>query len=262
LRGRTGILSGFFDPDASAYIAAVEFADGQSLEDTVKIAINAFVVGLKTDGIWNSVLASCIMMGARTIEGAIVPLKGPTPTGFNFVSGDYNRKTGIVGNGSTKYIDTGFLDENPTYRLNYHCGVHQTVAGSGNGAKIVAKVTADNFDEVAIRRNTPTNIALNGRNANTNDGGLEVAPAFIIQARSVSATFIGHNNGTAYTYTRTASNNATNVNWLLYRRNASTPTYTTSRITFYTIGTALDATDLANYETRVLALVAAIGAAI
>jgi hypothetical protein len=256
------ITSGLsLDPDAAGYIAGVEAADGQSLEPAVRTAINNFVIGLKTDGIWDSVLASCIMMGARTIEGAIVPLKGPTPTGFNFVSGDYNRETGILGNTSTKYIDTGFLDAS-TYRINYHCGVHQNTLGNANGAKIAAKLTANNNDEAGIRRNNPTNLNFNGRNATVDDGGVEVAPAFMIQARSVSATFIGHTNGTAYTYTRTASANATNVNWLLYRRNAATPTYSSSRISFYTIGTALDATGLANYETRVLALVAAIAAAI
>jgi hypothetical protein len=43
-----------YDADAAVYIAAVEAADGQALETAVKDAINAFVVGCKTDGTWNA----------------------------------------------------------------------------------------------------------------------------------------------------------------------------------------------------------------
>jgi hypothetical protein len=94
------------DVDAIAYIAAVEVADAEPLELGVKRSINAFVKGCKADGIWDAIKASCIMAGARTLAGALVPLKGTAPTNFNFVSGDYNRKTGLVGDGSTKYLDS------------------------------------------------------------------------------------------------------------------------------------------------------------
>lgn len=95
-----------YDTDAQAYITAVEAADGQALETAVKDAINTFVVGCKADGIWNAIKASCILAGARTLSGALVPLVGTAPTSFNFVSGDYNRKTGLAGDGSTKHLDS------------------------------------------------------------------------------------------------------------------------------------------------------------
>ena len=43
-----------YDPDALAYLNAVEEADTQSLESSVKAAINSFVVGCKADGIWTA----------------------------------------------------------------------------------------------------------------------------------------------------------------------------------------------------------------
>jgi hypothetical protein len=49
------------DPDAAAYIAAVEDTDGQALEAAVVDAIDAFVVGCKADGIWSAIKASCIL---------------------------------------------------------------------------------------------------------------------------------------------------------------------------------------------------------
>jgi hypothetical protein len=94
------------DADATAYISAIEAADGQSLESSVKTAINNFVAGCKLDGNWSAIKASCILAGARSLSGALVPLVGAAPTSINFVSGDYNRKTGLVGNGTTKYLNS------------------------------------------------------------------------------------------------------------------------------------------------------------
>ena len=98
-----------FDPDAATYIAAVEAADEQELEPGVKQAIDGFVTGCKADGIWDAIKASCILAGARTLNGALVPLAGDTPTNFNFVSADYDRVTGLKGDGSTKYLNSGFV---------------------------------------------------------------------------------------------------------------------------------------------------------
>ena len=98
-----------FDPDALAYITAVETADGEPLEAGVREAINGFVVGCKADAIWDALKASCILAGARTLNGCLVPLKGPAPTNFNFVSADYNRRTGPISDGATKYIDTNVV---------------------------------------------------------------------------------------------------------------------------------------------------------
>ena len=72
------------DSDAAAYITAVETADGQALEEKVKIAIDNFVLGCKADGIWSAIKASCILAGARTTNGALVPLVGTAPTLNNF----------------------------------------------------------------------------------------------------------------------------------------------------------------------------------
>jgi hypothetical protein len=96
------------DPDAQSYITAVETVDGQALEAGVRTAINDFVVGCKADGIWTAIKASCILAGARTLNGALRPLVGAAPTNFNFVSGDYNRKTGLVGDAATKYLRTSY----------------------------------------------------------------------------------------------------------------------------------------------------------
>jgi len=94
------------DADARAYVLAVNAADGQPLEPAVQLAINDFIVGCKADGIWNAIKASCILMGARTLSGALTPLVGAAPTNNNFVSGDYNRRAGLLGDLSTKHLNS------------------------------------------------------------------------------------------------------------------------------------------------------------
>ena len=115
-----------YDTDAGNYIQAVEAADGQVLEGATRQAINNFVMGCKQDGTWTAIKRSCILAGARTLNGALVPFIGTAPTNYNFVSGDYNRKTGLVGNGSNKYLDTNYKISDRTSGLNLHLGLSAT----------------------------------------------------------------------------------------------------------------------------------------
>jgi hypothetical protein len=118
---QTRVAGTSFDPDALAYLTAVEAADGQALESSVKSAINTFVVGSKADGIWTAIKASCILAGARTLSGALVPLAGTAPTNSGFASGDYNRKTGLLGAGATKYLNTNRINSDDPQDSKHMC---------------------------------------------------------------------------------------------------------------------------------------------
>ena len=76
------------DSDALIYINNVEAAEGQQLESGVRQAISDFVAGCKSDGIWNSLVSCCILAGARTLYGALIPLVGTAPSNVNFAAGD------------------------------------------------------------------------------------------------------------------------------------------------------------------------------
>lgn len=102
-----------YDSDVVAYIKAVESADQALLETSVRALYYDFIVGCKNDGIWNSIKASCLLGGARTLNGALVPLVGNAPTNVNFISSDYNRKTGLVTDG-TKYLNLGYNNNDTT----------------------------------------------------------------------------------------------------------------------------------------------------
>ena len=121
-----------YDEDAGNYIQAVETADAQALEPATRKAINNFVIGCKQDGIWTAIKASCILAGARTRLGALTPLVGAAPASFNFADGDYDRKIGLVGDGSTKYLDSN-RNNNADPQDSKHVSVFPTsVPGSRN----------------------------------------------------------------------------------------------------------------------------------
>ena len=117
-----------WDSDAASYIQRVEQQDGQSLETNVKTAIDTLVKGLKTDSTWGSIDVVCLLAGARTLSGALVALKGPDPTNYNFTQADYHRSVGLKGNGVNKWLDSNRLDSARPFD-NIHMSAYMTRAG-------------------------------------------------------------------------------------------------------------------------------------
>ena len=248
------------DPDAAAYITAVETADGQALEEKVKIAIDNFVIGCKADGIWSAIKASCILAGARTLAGALVPLVGTAPTNFNFVAGDYNRETGLVGDGSTKYLDSN-RNSNSDPRNDRHAAVYTTtrdtntdraylgVSGVSNGATQI--LSGLNISQLRTRCSDQTSSEV-ANNLHTIDSLFGVS-------RAALSEYIKRGSGANETVS-IASLPPLDGNYFVFSRNATGPDgFSSARLAFYSIGEALD---LAALDTRVSNLITAIGAAI
>jgi len=246
-----------FDTDASTYIEAVEAADTQALETGVRYAINDFVIGCKQDGIWSAIKASCILAGARTLAGALTPLVGTAPTNFNFVSGDYNRKTGLVGNASTKYLNTN-RNNNADPQNNNHNAIY---------ASLIPNIA----DTRALLGAGFTDAGRNG--IISSSANLSTANRGISRSAS-SATlsgFVGHSrfpSAPAEYVSRITGSNAVvsgssettySGNIFVFARSGGVPSYSSARLAFYSIGESLD---LAKLDTRVTALITAIGAAI
>ncbi len=248
------------DGDAAAYIAAVESADGQSLEEGVKSAINSFVLGCKADGIWTAIKASCILAGARTLTGALVPLVGPAPTnvGGLFVSGDYDRETGLLGDGSTKYLDSNRnnnADPQNSQHLSVFISVQSTGAANCNFIAAGDFLTAGSSSLQTVSSNA--NMFARSRNSSGATYTAKVT-GFFGKSRSTSASF-SYRFSSATATTSSTSQTPTNDNVFVFRGNAATPAHSNARLAFYSIGESLD---LALLDTRVTALIDAIAAAI
>lgn len=251
-------LASGLDKDAAVYLNAVAVADGEQLEPAVKKAINDFVKGCKQDGIWDAINTACIMMGARTVAGALVALKGTTPTNNNFVSGDYNRETGLKGNASNKFVNSN-VNANAFPQNSFHTAVYASATGSGVQAYVGAGLNStgsmnfytDGGGGIQFRNRTTAADTLSGVGATA---------GFIGTSRSASASFVSRAGGTSQTRSF-SSESPVNANVYIFSLNngGSSSFATSGRLAFYSIGEAIN---LATLDTRVSALYTAIGAAI
>jgi len=247
------------DADARVYINAVQTADGRRLEDGVARAIDNFIIGCKADGIWSAIKASCILMGARTLSGALTPLVGSAPTNNNFVSGDYNRETGLIANGSTKYLDSN-RNNNASPQDSAHLAVFvgEAIVGDTSSRAIIGTPNATGSS--ALIKGSTGNVLqtrLKNNAASLSATSMAGYSGFVGASRSVSASYAARISGANSTVSVASSANQ-DASVLVY---AFSPTAITGnmRLAFYSIGESLD---LALLDSRLTTLYTAIGAAI
>ena len=250
------------DADAAAYITAVETADGQALEEKTKIAIDNFVLGCKADGIWNAIKASCILAGARTLSGALVPLVGTAPTNFNFVSGDYNRKTGLVGNGSTKYLNSNRAG-NADPQNSFHQAIYASTAATSASGMYPVYIGTSGSPDRAIYRDQNNGALTATFNTTNSPSALNTAGAtigFLAHRRSASnsGTFRSGSADQSITTTSMATN-SDSIGIFAATGNNLSITYANARLAFYSIGESLN---LALLDARITDLINAFGVAI
>jgi hypothetical protein len=125
------------DADALDYLSRLKTADGAGVEVGVAIAVEEFIAAAKSSGVWNSIRSSCILAGARSLAGALVPLKNegpelwtaPTPT-IDGATGSYDPSTYTVSH-------SGYAEYASFPRFNFSVAIEQgkqyTVAGRVSG---------------------------------------------------------------------------------------------------------------------------------
>lgn len=247
------------DPDAIDYLERVKAADGgAAVEVGVAMAVDAFVRGCKADGIWDVIKASCILCGARTISGALVPLVGTAPTAYSFASGDYDRSSGLKGDGSTKYLDSnrandadGQDDKHLSVFVTTHHNRDATRAVIGSGAATTGDSQLLTSTTNRLYRVNFTTVPADAEVADSS-----TATGFWGASRSSSTTSYGRYDGTNIDFENNSTTPVANNISVFARGTASK---SDARLAFYSIGSSLD---LAALDNRVSTLVAAIAAAI
>ena len=252
-----------YDTDAGNYIQAVEAADTVALEPAVRQAINNFVIGCKQDGIWTAIKASCILAGARTLSGALVPLVGAAPTnnGFIGIGTDYDRKTGLVGNGTSKYLNSNRAD-NADPQDNAHVSVYVSTAdtrfatvtpmiyiGSANSGFTSRRGIGPYNSELYFGNRSSSAVSGAGAltlfmgSSRSASSGYSIRRGQVSDSRTISSVAPGSQSVLVFAGNEASSNNS----------------WTNARLAFYSIGESLD---LAKLDARVTALITAFGAAI
>ena len=248
------IKNRLFDPDARDYILRVEAADGERLESRVRGAINSFVIGCKADGIWNSLVTSCIMAGARTVAGAIVPLKGNAPTNNNFVIGDYSRKLGLLGNDTDKYLATGYNNNDTTNfpQNDSHISCFVSASQTDTAGTLVGGINIGSGGRISLHYATATQISTRNRAATASTNFL--APiGFQGNTRNNSANFsrrFTSSGGVSDSVQTLASATPTSDSIGVFAAGNGS-NFSNARMSFYSIGKSLT---LSSLDSRVTTL--------
>ena len=258
-------------------VTAADVAAGNTLglEREVTDAINICLQVLVADGILgvsdgvlaqaaSLIKASCFMMGARTLPGALVPLAAdmPAPTNFNFVAGDYNRRTGLLGNGSTKYLDSNRNNNaDPQDSQHMACWVSLALSSGTFPQYMGAGDTANGTNNLGVGMSAGFFYVRNRNGTADTVSAASSATGLVGTNRASASDYQLRLNGANTTFTRASEipfNNTIKV--FAGTTNAgSTSFYSNGRLAFYSIGSALI---LAILDARITALSAGIQTAI
>lgn len=250
--------------DVQQYLNKIEAADGIPLEPAVRQAMADFVAGCKADGIWTALKSCCLLAGPRTLAGALIPLQGDPPSNFNFTSADYNRKTGLKGDGSSKYLNSNHAN-NLESKMDQHLSVYVTQAETSSFRYYIGLMKA--YTSSTIYRNSGGSICARVRNSQDTEisTGITNSPTGFLGAQRAGSTGITIRAvATENFYTIGYGGDPTADPILVFNRGTTggTPmaSYTNSRISFYSIGTSLSS--LALLDNRISAYMTALNSAI
>jgi len=250
------------DTDALDYLARVKAADGAGVETGVAVALDAFFRGLKaTPGLFDAIKASCILCGARTITGALVPLAGdaPSPEG-GWASGDYSRTAGLTGDGNALYLDSNRSGDADPKNDNHVCA-YVTASASANSAVMGNGNSLDGLTQVIEDINNTSCFFRN--NSSASGSAFSPGTGLVGCTRSNASNVSAIGNGSSGTLTiPSAADDASNIN-IFARRNSNLPQlHWDGTAAFYSIGTDIGAAGLTALDTAVTNLITAIGEAL
>ena len=250
LRAAAGNQAPAFSAETLAWLAAVEAADGQALEPAVYSAMGTFAdYRIPLGG------ACCLMAGARTLAGALVPMLGEAPTNVGpFVSGDYSRSTGLVGNGSTKYLNSNRAG-NADAQNNVHIGVFVTTADPSGTKLYMGGSSANGGFSLGVTSGFV--FTRNQSSAFNISGTASTATGLLASARSGSASYGTRFGGNTATVSITSQGPAATT-IAVFRENAGGGYHTNARLSYYSIGPAVD---LAAMDTAITTCMSALAAA-
>lgn len=240
------------DTDAATYIALVEAADKTSLSYSYRKAVNEFIIGCKSDNIWTSLKSSCILLGARTLSGILVPLVGTAPTNNGFVEVNYNRNLGLSNSSRAGWLDSN-RNNNADPQDNQHMSVYITNPES--------TITEYQYIGVGTNVTGATHISTNINRRNRNGlavsaSSLPSANTLLAMSRSAPSSFNSRTNSVDTAHA--ISSQAPYVgNVAVFSRDIGNGK-TNATLAFYSIGTSLD---LSLLDNRVTTLVNELSAA-
>jgi hypothetical protein len=238
------------DEDAQAFFSRVTMAGG-TLSTTEQTAITTLVVTLKSIGVWSLMKAIYPMVGASAASCA-QNLKSSSFTG-TFTSGWTFSSTGATPNGTSAYMNTGYIESTNSTIDNQHISVYLRTNVSG----LQCDIGAENAD-FNIQSNIFSNYnnALYARIHAVNNGiAINYSTLGLFTANRVASTQV---QGWKNTTKNTLSNNSVGLPTVsLYIGSANVNNsplyYSAKQNAFASIGDGLTDTQISDFYDAVQA---------
>ena len=239
-----------FDVDAQAFFDRVTAALG-TLSATEKTAVNTLVKQMKLDGTWTPMKAIYPMVGAsaaackQNLKSA--SFEGSFSTGWTFAS------TGVTPNGTSAYMDTGFVPSSNITLDNAHLSYYSRTNIVGVQVDIGSIGGATNAFYLIMNLN---NIAPSGINAPETLRTSAMSPTLgmLIGSRIVSTEEKYYTNNVSQTLTKNSNSmNSFNVYLGCFNQSGTANLFSTKETAFASIGDGLTDTQASNFYTAVQA---------
>jgi hypothetical protein len=255
------------DADAAAWAAAVTAAGG-TYSAAGLAASSAFVVSAKAAGYWTKLNRINLFAGgggtaAQNLTGTLVPLKvgggSATETNVNFVAGDYTEATGLTGNGSTKYLNTGLIANtsltlNDTHLAVYNRSSTAAAGGLTMGVNSEFSLQAPFSDGNAYSDQYNT---VAGRVS----GALAAPYGFVVGSRTAAASHTIYRNAVSVATNATSGGTLSLLATFVFACNSggSPALFISQPLAGYSIGSGLSGADVTAYNTHMQAFQTALG---
>lgn len=243
-----------FSPEALDYFSRLDTA-GDTTYTTYKQPLANYIDSLVTLGgaYWDTMESAASFVGVG-IQGITVPLRDgmPTLTNNNFVADDLDALTGLLSDGSTKYLATGLTGTD----LSQDDHSFSVYASSGATTGFLGGLYGTNFTRTiafALATNTTNFYDTAPLDASSK---ITSTPSLVGISRSASTEFTARTNQGDETFTRTSG--VPNTGGLsLYAVGAGVAP-TTARLATYHAGPALNLATLEGLQDTLISEIAAI----
>jgi hypothetical protein len=253
---------------AKAFIAAASYfsrlvAAGDTTHVAYKQPLTNYITSLVGLGgaYWDTMLSATSFVGVG-IEGITVPLKDGMPaiTNNNFVAADLNQLTGLKGDGSTKYLDTGTkFNDAPQNDFSMSVNATETILEGSGGYYLSWQSFGDGVSDIlSLNDAGVSNNDLYTRNQNrttnsiVDQGSVEDLAGI---NRTSSTGYLVQYGASSTTITETSQVPA---NQIISVFGSSANPKTDARLATYHIGRALDLPTLRGLQATLISEIAAI----
>ena len=235
-----------FDSDAQAFFDRVTAATG-TLSNTEKTAVNTLVLQMKFDGTWTPMKAIYPMVGASAAACA-QNLKSSSFTG-TFSSGWTFASTGVTGNGTSAYFDTGLNASTDLTLSTNHFSYY-----SRTSSVVAVTVEMGVFQSAFVHLRTAVNYVAGGVSSLASFTTTTTSAGFWLGSKTANNSRKAIYNGSVQATSTVSDTTAyPNLNFYIEARNdsGSAAVFSDKQCALASIGDGLDDTQASKFYTSV-----------